>query len=73
VHLELSGIPPLRLLEYFPRQAEVADRARWGTDRPGPGGHDLGRNLEQFLSLDLPDDVETRITVEHALQLFPST
>jgi hypothetical protein len=51
----------------------LMDDPRWGTDWPSPGVHDLGRNLEQFLSLELPDDVKTRITVENALKMFPST
>jgi len=72
VHLEISGIPPHRLLEWFPRLAEVADRVLWGTDWPSPGVRDMGQNLEQFRNLDLPDDVKTRITSENAWRLFPS-
>jgi hypothetical protein len=73
VHLELSGIPPLKILEYFPRLEEIADRVLWGTDWPSPGVRDLKQNLEQFRSLDLPDHVKHKITVENALRLFPST
>src|SRR5205809_1013563 len=29
--LDVSGIPPARLLEYFPRLSELADRVLWGT------------------------------------------
>ncbi|MEK7667615.1 MAG: amidohydrolase family protein, partial [Gemmatimonadota bacterium] len=72
VYLELSGIPPLKLLEYFPRLEDIADRVLWGTDWPSPGVRDLGRNLEQFRSLDLPEHVKAKITTENALRLFPS-
>jgi len=72
VHLELSGIPPLKLLEYFPRLEDIADRVLWGTDWPSPGVRDMKRNLDQFMSLDLPEHVKTRITTENAWRLFPS-
>lgn len=71
VHLELSGIPPLRLLEYFPRLEDIADRVLWGTGWPGPGVCDLGQNLAQFRSLALPEDVKDMITRENAFRLFP--
>src|SRR5260370_21059092 len=48
VWLDLSGIPPPPLLEYFPRLAHVADRALWGTDRPRPGAKGLPPNIAQF-------------------------
>ena len=72
VHLELSGIPPKRLLEYFPRLAEIADRVVWGTDWPSPGVKDLRQNLDQFLALPLSDDVKTRITRTNPLRLIPT-
>ena len=72
VHLELSGIPPLNILEYFPRLEEIADRVLWGTDWPSPGVRDMKANLEQFMSLDLPEHVKTKITTENAWKLFPS-
>jgi predicted TIM-barrel fold metal-dependent hydrolase len=40
-HLDLSGIPPRRLLHYVPRLAELADRCLWGSDWPSPGVRDL--------------------------------
>ena len=72
VHLELSGIPPKRLLEYFPRLAQIADRVVWGTDWPSPGVKDPRENLDQFLALPLSDDVKTRITRTNPLKLIPT-
>ncbi|MCH7685051.1 MAG: amidohydrolase family protein, partial [Gemmatimonadetes bacterium] len=72
VHLELSGIPPKRLLQYFPRIEEIADRVVWGTDWPSPGVNDLRRNLDQFLALPLPDDVKDKITRTNPLALIPT-
>ena len=72
VHLELSGIPPKRLLEYFPRLEQIADRTVWGTDWPSPGVKDPRENLDQFLALPLPDDVKTKITRTNPLRLIPT-
>ncbi len=71
VHLELSGIPPARIPDYFPRLQEVGDRVVWGTDWPSPGVRDLRQNLDQFLALDLPDELKDRITRHTPLSLFP--
>lgn len=71
VYLELSGIPPTKLLDYFPRLDEIGDRVVWGTDWPSPGVTDLRSNLEQFLALPLPDSLKDRITRTTPLELFP--
>ena len=72
VHLELSGIPPTRILDYFPRLAELTDKTLWGTDWPSPGVKDLKQNLDQFLDLPLPTDAQRAILSENSLRLFPS-
>jgi hypothetical protein len=69
--LEVSGIPPLKLLAYFPRLAEVGDRVIWGTDWPSPGVRDLKQNLEQFMSLPIADDLKTRITRTTPIRVVP--
>ena len=71
VHLDVSGIPPLKLLEYFPRLEEIGDRVLWGTDWPSPGVRDLKVNLEQFQSLDLAESAKTAITRTNPLRVFP--
>jgi hypothetical protein len=73
VWLDVSGIPPLKLLEYFPRLDEIRDRVLWGTDWPSPGVRDLKQNLDQFLALDLHQDVKRAITHENPLRMFPIT
>lgn len=72
VYLELSGIPPQRLLEYFPRLNEIADRALWGTDWPSPGIKSMRGNLEQFLQLPLAEGIKDMITRTTPLRLFPA-
>jgi hypothetical protein len=71
VSLDVSGIPPAKLLEYFPRLAEIADRVLWGTDWPSPGVKDLRQNIDQFLTLPLGDAHRKAILETNALALFP--
>ena len=72
VHLDISGIPPKRLLEVLPRLADVADRVLWGTDWPSMGVRSMRRNVEEFLSLPLPDTVRRKILFDNAAALFPA-
>ncbi len=72
VRLDVSGIPPLKLLDYFPRLAEIADRVLWGTDWPSPGVKELQANIDQFLTLPLTDAVRRAILETNALELFPA-
>ena len=72
VYLELSGIPPKKLLAYFPRLAEIGDRVVWGTDWPSPGVRDLRENLEQFLELPLSEELKRRITRDTPLAVIPN-
>ncbi|HVH11389.1 MAG TPA: amidohydrolase family protein [Gemmatimonadales bacterium] len=71
VWLDVSGIPPARLLQYFPRLSEVAARAVWGTDWPSPGVTDLRANIDQFLTLSLNDEHKKAILETNALVLLP--
>jgi uncharacterized protein len=68
--LELSGIPPKRILSYLPRLSEIADRCLWGTDWPSPGVRDLRGNVEEFLALGLTDAARRAILSENATRLF---
>jgi len=72
VWLDLSGIPPKKLLEYVPRLPEVAKHSLWGTDWPSPGVADMRRNVEHFLELGLPDDMVRAVLHENSLRLFPA-
>lgn len=63
VWLDLSGIPPLRIPEYFPRLEEIAPKVLWGTDWPSPGVASMRPNIEQFLALPLSEETK-RATME---------
>jgi uncharacterized protein len=71
VYLDVSGIPPKSLLQYFPRLAEVAKKTLFGTDWPGPGVPDIGKNLAEFRALGLAKDVEQQILSKTALKIWP--
>jgi uncharacterized protein len=71
VLLDISSIPPRKLLQVLPRLAEVADRVLWGTDWPSKGVVSMRGNAEDFLSLALSDAVKRRILFDNAAALFP--
>ncbi|HWX92202.1 MAG TPA: amidohydrolase family protein [Terriglobales bacterium] len=71
VHLDISGIPPKSLLQYFPRLEEIAHKTVFGTDWPGPGVPDVGKNLEDFRALPLTPEVREQILSGTALAIWP--
>ena len=70
VYLEISGIPPAKLLEYFPRLEEVAPKTLFGTDWPGPGVASIAKNIEDFKKLKLSDETKENILHKAAEQFF---
>lgn len=70
VYLEISGIPPKRLLEWFPRLEEIAHKTVWGTDWPSPGVPSLRRNVDEFLALPLGDEAKRHILYDNAAALL---
>jgi len=72
VYLDISGIPPKTLLEYFPRLSEIAHKTLFGSDWPGPGVPDVGKNLEAFRKLPLSLEVQQQILSGTALEIWPS-
>jgi uncharacterized protein len=71
VWIDLSGIPPGRLLDYFPRLSEIAAKALFGTDWPGPGVPDLKANLDAFRALPLSPEHRHLILEENPVRVFP--
>jgi uncharacterized protein len=71
VYLDISGIPPKTLLGYFPRLSEIANKTLFGTDWPGPGVPDVGKNLEDFRALELEEGVKQQILSRTALGIWP--
>ena len=71
VYMDLSGIPPKSLLEYFPKLESLADKCLFGTDWPSPGVRSIKVNVDAFLALPLTDAAKARILAGTADQLFP--
>ena len=71
VYLDISGIPPRTLLDYFPRLAEIAGKTLFGTDWPGPGVPEIKKNLDDFRALPLPEDIKQQILSKTALSIWP--
>lgn len=71
VWLDLSGIPPLRIPEYFPRLDEIAGKVLWGTDWPSPGVVTMRPNIDQFLGLPLEDDTKRLALETNPERLLP--
>ena len=70
VYLDLSGIPPRKLLEYLPRLEELSRKCIWGTDYPSPGVVSMKQNLEDFLALPLSAEAKERILWSNAVALI---
>jgi len=70
VHLDLSGIPPKKLLEYLPRLEDLADRCLWGTDYPSPGVASMKKNVEDFLALPISEASKERILWSNATEII---
>jgi len=72
VFLDISGIPPRSLLQYFPRLEEIAHKTLFGTDWPGPGVPDIKTNLDEFRALPLRDESKQQILSKTALSIWPA-
>jgi hypothetical protein len=72
VYLDISGIPPKSLLEYFPRFEEIAYKTLFGTDWPSPGITDIKKNLDAFRALPLREETQQQVLSATALSLWPA-
>ncbi len=71
VYLDISGIPPKALLQYFPRLEEIASKTLFGTDWPGPGVPQIRQNLDDFGALPLSESLKQQILGKTALEIWP--
>src|SRR5215470_231500 len=70
LYLDLSGIPPKRLLEYLPRLEELSDKCLWGTDYPSPGVASMKKNVEDFQALPVSQAAKERILWSNGVGLI---
>lgn len=71
VHFDISSIPPKRLLEWFPRLEEIADKVLFGSDWPAPGIPGIREEIEGFRALPLSESAKERILEGNARRIFP--
>jgi predicted TIM-barrel fold metal-dependent hydrolase len=72
VYMDISGIPPKALLDYFPRLREVATKTMFGTDWPGPGVPGVRGNIEAFRALPLDAATRAAILSGTADRVYPT-
>ena len=71
MYMDISGIPPQKLMESFPRIEEIADKVLFGTDWPGPGVPNVRGNIEKFRALPISPQAQQKILYDNAARLFP--
>lgn len=70
VYFDIASIPPKRLLDYFPRLEQIADKTLFGSDWPGPGVPGIRENLDAFRSLPLREASMRAILEGNAAKVF---
>jgi uncharacterized protein len=71
MYMDISGIPPQKLMEYFPRIEDIADKVLWGTDWPGPGVPEIKGNIEKFHALPIGAEAKRKVLYDNSAKLFP--
>jgi len=69
VTLDISSIPPRRLLEWFPRLEEISSKVMFGSDWPGPGIPGIREEIEGIRALPLKTTTFERIFRSNAATL----
>jgi len=71
MYMDISGIPPRKLMGYFPRIEEIADNVLFGTDWPRQGVPDVPGNIDKFRALPISPASQHKILYNNAARLFP--
>jgi predicted TIM-barrel fold metal-dependent hydrolase len=68
MYMEISGLPPQRLLDYFPELERVADKVIFGSDWPGMPH--IKRNIELIRGLPLEEGTKEKILGGNAARIL---
>ena len=68
LYLEVAGIPPQKLLTYFPDLERLADKVIFGSDWPGVPT--LKENIQAIQRLPLGEEVKNKILGGNAARLL---
>ncbi len=69
-YMDVSGVPPQSLPQYFPELERLADKVLWGSDWPAPGVPGMRSNVEKFLALPYSDETKRKILSGNARKLY---
>ncbi|TLZ66036.1 MAG: amidohydrolase, partial [Methanobacteriota archaeon] len=69
--IDISSIPPKRLLTYFPRLEEIGDKVLFGSDWPGPGVPGIREELKGIGGLSITTELREKILSRNARKIFP--
>jgi predicted TIM-barrel fold metal-dependent hydrolase len=64
LYMEISGLPPQKLLHYFPELEKNADKVIFGSDWPGVKG--IKKNIDMICTLPLKDSTIEKILYRNA-------
>ncbi len=70
LYMDISGIPPQLIGNYFPRFDRFAHKCIFGSDYPSPGVQSSRKNAENFANLPLPDETLENILFKNAEKLI---
>lgn len=68
VYMEVSGLPPQKLLHYFPELERLADKVIFGSDWPGMPF--IARNMALIRELPLKESTKAKILGENAARVL---
>lgn len=68
VYMEIAGLPPQKLLTYFPELERLADKVIFGSDWPGVP--DLAGNVEAIRALPISEEAKAKILGENAAEIL---
>lgn len=68
IYLDITGLPPHKLLEYFPELERLGEKVLFGSDWPAV--IDIRKNIEAILSLELSQATKEAILGGNALRLL---
>jgi len=71
VYMEISGLPPQMLLNYFPELERIAEKVIYGSDWPGVPT--IKENIQALKGLTISEDSKRKILGENAARLLGIT
>ncbi len=68
VYMEIAGLPPKKLMDYFPELEKISGKVLFGSDWPGLP--DLEKNIEEIRHLPLSKEAKEKILGGNAAKLL---